>query len=519
MAGSNKNYTKLRSVTQALNKKYSQKTMKQICIIIPLILCLLTGCIKPMDIISDVTPPAEVEQLIVAKSDLDVKLTWTDPGDNDLRGIRITLYNANNQNEVLFADVLPDSASYTIENLSPGNYYVKVQTRDKENNLSAGVKVPFIFISKVPTNVQNISSTVYWNVLHLDWDSLTAGDFVTTVEGETITNVVDSIVVVIDDTVKYLMPVTATGKVIPDLADGSHQVKIYTRSTEGYYSGNYSETLSRITFGQKFVRVKGGGFDFYIARYEVTTEECRQFIVDSLGISWDSAKYTVNKAKVEDDAWFKWWYGNDPKQPGVMNLLGFNTDWDFNLTAKNGWYARRYASNDAFGKFSWEGAMLYCLVNYNGRCPTEDEWLYAASGGKLSKGYDYAGSNDPDAVGWWGWVDGTFYILDPVGQKLPNELGIYDMSGNAGEILYDIDNDGIEALGNTIIAGGSTGPNHYYCNEGEEFALGKPKLTDPEVIRHTGINTNDGRFRMGVRVLIPHKEIVKLPFDRHKYEQ
>lgn len=69
------------------------------------------------------------------------------------------------------------------------------------------------------------------------------------------------------------------------------------------------------------------------------------------------------------------------------------------------------------------------------RMPTEAEWEYAARGGHKSKGYKYSGSDNIDDVAWYG--SNAKLSTHTVGSKAPNELGIYDMSGNVFEWCQD----------------------------------------------------------------------------------
>ena len=131
------------------------------------------------------------------------------------------------------------------------------------------------------------------------------------------------------------------------------------------------------------------------------------------------------------------------------------------------------SQNRPVEKVSWNDCQNFIvklneLTGRTFRLPTEAEWEFAARGGKLSQGYHFAGSNWADDVAWY-WTNTTH----PVAQKIPNELGLFDMSGNVNEWCQDwyadYSNDAqINPTGPTngsrrICRGGSWNDQYTYC--------------------------------------------------------
>lgn len=169
----------------------------------------------------------------------------------------------------------------------------------------------------------------------------------------------------------------------------------------------------------KMVFVKGGWFDMG-PYYGDAIHTVRRVYLDD---------YYIGKYEVSNKEYADFLNAVHPSEEKAAEWI-LTENCDSRIIRRDG----RYFVEKGFANYpvtcvTWWGAEAYCEY-FGGRLPTEAEWEYAARGGNRSKGYIYSGSNDYFEVA-------TVGRLEPCGSKKPNELGIYNMAGNAGEYCYD----------------------------------------------------------------------------------
>ena len=166
--------------------------------------------------------------------------------------------------------------------------------------------------------------------------------------------------------------------------------------------GDFVETVNGVSF--KMIKVDGGKFTMFSKSQNASIPAKPQKV--------ELDDYYICETVVTQELWKAVMGSNFPNLSFIGDKLPVN-----NLT----WEESYYFINK-----------LNAFTKKNYHLPSEAQWEYAAIGGKKSHGYMHAGSDDIKKVGW-----ANVNEMKPVAQLSPNELGLYDMSGNCFEFCED----------------------------------------------------------------------------------
>ena len=167
-------------------------------------------------------------------------------------------------------------------------------------------------------------------------------------------------------------------------------------------------TVNGVTF--KMVAVQGGTFTMGATPEQGSDAESDETPTHQVRLS----SFCIGETEVTQELWVAVMGYNPSNFPGDLTRPVEGLAWD---------YCQAFVTK------------LQELTGRMFRLPTEAEWEYAARGGALSQGYKYAGGNDVNEVAWHSLNASS--STQSVATKAPNELGLYDMSGNASEWCQD----------------------------------------------------------------------------------
>ena len=202
-----------------------------------------------------------------------------------------------------------------------------------------------------------------------------------------------------------------------DLSDVSILINYILNPPEPEPSGNQTFTANGVSF--EMIAVEGGTFTMGATEEQGSDVDRDESPTHQVTLS----SYMIGKTEVTQELW-EAVMGSNPSRFKDSNFQDPNFK-DPKLPVE---------------QVSWNDCQTFitklnALTGKNFRLPTEAEWEFAARGGNKSKGYIYSGSNTIDDVAWYN--SNSNWATCPVATKAPNELGIYDMSGNVWEWCSD----------------------------------------------------------------------------------